>query len=70
MAPCLGCGLRGRVQRRCGGDASARSRESARAPHAQPWKWVPCPHACGYVGRPEVLPDVLYGLIPQLSPNQ
>ncbi|MCX5315060.1 hypothetical protein OHA03_30135 [Streptomyces sp. NBC_00154] len=67
---CTNCGLRGRVQRRCAGDDPARSRESVRAPHAQPWKWVPCPHACGYVGQPEVRPDVLYGLIPQLSPNQ
>ncbi|WP_327349616.1 hypothetical protein OG772_20250 [Streptomyces sp. NBC_01321] len=66
---CTGCGLRGRIQRRCTADDPARSRESLRAPHAQPWKWVPCPHDCGYVGQPEVRPDVLYGLIPQLSPN-
>nr|WTB35105.1 hypothetical protein OG781_41680 [Streptomyces sp. NBC_00830] len=67
---CTGCGLRGRVQRRCTGDDPVHSRESLRAPHAQPWKWVPCPHACGYVGQPEVRPSVLCGLAPQLSPNQ
>ncbi|MGW1801805.1 hypothetical protein ACWCQN_39300 [Streptomyces sp. NPDC001984] len=46
-----------------------RSREPIRAPHAQPWKWVPCPHACGHVDQPEVRPSVLYGLIPQISPT-
>ncbi|WP_164836291.1 hypothetical protein [Actinacidiphila soli] len=34
------------------------------------WKWVPCPHACGYVGQPEIRPSVLYGLVPQLSPSR
>ncbi|MFB7575402.1 MULTISPECIES: hypothetical protein [unclassified Streptomyces] len=28
-----------------------------------------CPHACGYVGRPEIRPSILYGLVPQISPS-
>lgn len=64
---CTGCGLRGRVQRRCTADDPDRASESRRAPYAQPWKWVPCPHACGHVDQPEVRPSVLYGLVPQLS---
>ncbi|MEU9446230.1 hypothetical protein AB0D42_36340 [Streptomyces sp. NPDC048304] len=40
-----------------------------RVPYAQPWKWVLCPHACGYVGKPEIRPSVLYALVPQLSPQ-
>ncbi|MFB7308449.1 hypothetical protein [Streptomyces sp. NPDC056192] len=67
---CTGCGLRGRIQRRCTADDPARARESIRAPYAQPWKWVLCPHDCGYVDQPEIRPSVLYGLVPQLSPNQ
>lgn len=64
---CTGCGLRGRVQRRCTANDPDRAAESQRAPYAQPWKWVPCPHPCGYVHQPEVRPSVLYGLVPQLS---
>ncbi|MGW1163573.1 hypothetical protein ACWD48_36410 [Streptomyces sp. NPDC002519] len=64
-----GCGLRGRVERRCAAEDPHRSRESQRAPYSQPWKWVPCPHACGYLGQPEIRPSILYGLIPQLSPT-
>ncbi|MGW1796898.1 hypothetical protein ACWCQN_13020 [Streptomyces sp. NPDC001984] len=30
---------------------------------------MPCPHACGYVGTPEIRPSILYGLIPQISPS-
>ncbi|MFF1839993.1 hypothetical protein ACFVXE_38505 [Streptomyces sp. NPDC058231] len=67
---CTSCGLRGRIQRRCTADDPARARESIRAPYAQPWKWVLCPHDCGYVDQPEIRPSVLYGLVPQLSPNQ
>ncbi|WSA77372.1 hypothetical protein OG930_18180 [Streptomyces sp. NBC_01799] len=37
-------------------------------PHTQPWKWVDCPHSCGYVDKLEIRPSVLYGLVPQLSP--
>ncbi|TKA04814.1 hypothetical protein [Actinacidiphila oryziradicis] len=67
---CTGCGLRGRVQHRCTADDPDRARESIRAPHAPPWKWVPCPHSCGQVDQPEIRPSVLYGLVPQLSPNR
>jgi hypothetical protein len=45
------------------------SRESLHAPYAQPRKWVPCPHACGHVGQPEIRPSILYGLAPQISPS-
>ncbi len=47
-----------RAERRCAADAPDHSRESLRAPYAQPWKWVPCPHACGHVGRPEIHPSI------------
>ncbi|MGW3657093.1 hypothetical protein ACWD6R_15990 [Streptomyces sp. NPDC005151] len=67
---CTGCGLRGRIQHRCAADDPDRARESPRAPYAQPWKWVPCPHECSHVGQPEIRPSVLYGLVPQLSPNR
>ncbi|MGW1163563.1 hypothetical protein ACWD48_36360 [Streptomyces sp. NPDC002519] len=30
---------------------------------------MPCPHACGYVGQPEIRPSILYALVPQLSPS-
>ncbi|MFB7442862.1 hypothetical protein ACFC01_31915 [Streptomyces mirabilis] len=66
---CTGCGLRGRVERRCAPDDPDRSRESQRAPYTQPWKWVPCPHECGHVGQPEIRPSILYGLVPQISPS-
>ncbi|MGW2074944.1 hypothetical protein ACWCPK_42130 [Streptomyces sp. NPDC001953] len=49
---------------------NGRSRESLRAAYAQPWKWVPCPHACGYVGTPEIRPSIPHGLVPQLSPKK
>ncbi|WP_277031180.1 hypothetical protein [Actinacidiphila oryziradicis] len=55
---------------RCAADDPNRARESIRAPHAQPWKWVPCPHACGYVDQREIHPSVFYGLVPQLSPSR
>ncbi|WP_112467388.1 hypothetical protein [Streptomyces triticisoli] len=59
-----------RVERRCAADAPApHSRESLHAPYAQPRKWVPCPHACGHVGQPEIRPSILYGLAPQISPS-
>lgn len=64
----LRTGCRGRVQRRCTADDPGPRPESQRAPYAQPWKWVLCPHACGYVGKPEIRPSVLYALVPQLSP--
>ncbi|MEU6324719.1 hypothetical protein [Streptomyces sp. NPDC047009] len=67
FGPCTGCGLRGRLQHRCAADDPGRAAESKRAPRAQPWKWVPCPHSCGYVGQPEIRPSVLYDLVPQLS---
>ncbi|MFF3406655.1 hypothetical protein ACFYW8_10645 [Streptomyces sp. NPDC002742] len=67
---CTGCGLRGRVERRCTADDPHRSRESLRSPYAQPWKWVPCPHECGYVGQPEIRPSILYRLVPQISPGR
>ncbi|MFD7771650.1 hypothetical protein [Streptomyces sp. NPDC059787] len=66
---CSGCGLRGRVQRRCTAVDPRRSRESLRSAYGQPWKWVPCPHSCGYVDRPETRPSILYGLVPQISPS-
>ncbi|MEW1700386.1 hypothetical protein [Streptomyces sp. NPDC091278] len=64
---CSGCGLRGRVQRRCRSDDPTRDAESLRAPYSPPWKWEPCPHACGYLDTPETDPDKLYGLVPQIS---
>ncbi|MFF3493776.1 hypothetical protein ACFYWS_20755 [Streptomyces sp. NPDC002795] len=64
---CSGCGLRGHIQRRCKADDPDRAPESTRRPRVQPWKWVPCPHGCGYIDTPEVRPSKLYGLFPLLS---
>jgi hypothetical protein len=66
----LRAGIEGIIRQATHTTGLRRARESVRAPHAQPWKWVPCPYGCGYVDHPEVRPSVLYGLVPQLSPNQ
>ncbi|MFD6343651.1 hypothetical protein ACFWF9_02850 [Streptomyces roseolus] len=64
---CTGCGRRGRVPRRCAADDPRRARESRRVSFARPWKWVPCPHACGYVGAPETDPAKLFDLVPLIG---
>ncbi|MFE0640181.1 hypothetical protein ACFW2Y_00915 [Streptomyces sp. NPDC058877] len=66
---CNGCGLRGRVPRRCRANDPRRARESRRVSYARPWKWAPCPHACGYVDAPETDPAKLFNLVPQVSPS-
>ncbi|MGW2938921.1 hypothetical protein ACWDA7_45915 [Streptomyces sp. NPDC001156] len=68
-SPALSYALHGRTRHRCTADDPTAPRTPIRAPHPQPWKWVPCPHGYGYVGQPEIRPSILYGLIPQISPS-
>ena len=66
---CSGCGLRGRIPRRCTADDPERSYQSIHLPHWRPWKWVPCPHGCGYIDQPETDLTRLYGLYPAITPT-
>lgn len=67
---CTGCGLRGKVPQRCLPNDVRRSEESRRAHRAaRAWMWVPCPHGCGYVHRPETDLATLYRLHSALDPT-